>query len=120
MNSAGTKRCWKLITITTAQLIWKLRCERVMGDRDSPFTNQEVKNRWEKAVNSRVKLDLLLMNPSLGSKALPMRKVLDTWGTVINLNPIGGYTVRLNSLSRVLVGRIHWYEEPIKDPDKQH
>jgi hypothetical protein len=60
-------------------LIWKLRNERVIGERNGA-SPQEITNRWTKCLNVRLELDCLLTNANKwGKKSLKKSLVLATW-----------------------------------------
>ena len=67
----------------SAHLIWRLRNERVIGDRGEA-TEPEIRNRWKKAINSRLHLDCVLTNEArYGKKAMDKSLVRGTWKKVL-------------------------------------
>jgi hypothetical protein len=85
-NGKGTSRLFKIIVTETAFLIWKLRCERRIGNNDNPtnqYSNAEIKNRWLAAINQRLTLDRLMTDHKYGKKALKQKTVLKTWDDVL-------------------------------------
>ncbi|KAK1216048.1 hypothetical protein PQX77_021325 [Marasmius sp. AFHP31] len=77
---AGKNRLWKILISESAHLIWRLRCERVIGNDNRPFKPEEVRARWENTINDRIRLDRLLMNKKrYANKALSERAVENTW-----------------------------------------
>jgi hypothetical protein len=81
----GESRLRRLLTIESAHLIWKLRCERIMSNKNREFSQEEIRNRWLFAMNERLNQDKDLTDPRWGKKAIPKRKVLDTWkGSILD------------------------------------
>ncbi|KAJ6619315.1 hypothetical protein B0H10DRAFT_2026894 [Mycena sp. CBHHK59/15] len=65
----GTTRLFQIIVSESAHLIWRLRNERVIQEKDAA-SDREIQNRWRKAVNSRLNLDCVLTNDGkYGKKA---------------------------------------------------
>jgi ribonuclease HI len=62
-------------------LIWKLRCECVIGRNSEPPTANEIHNRWVHTINERLEIDKNLTNELKFGKQyiLPRKLVLDTW-----------------------------------------
>ncbi|KAJ7699515.1 hypothetical protein B0H17DRAFT_926241 [Mycena rosella] len=60
-GDAGTARLFRILVSESAHLIWCLKCERVIQEKD-PASNQETKNRWLKLMNNRLELDCLPTN----------------------------------------------------------
>lgn len=75
----GAERLYRITIAESAYLIWKLRCERVIGNENRPHSEDEVTNRWAKMINDRLKLDQNMTNPAYGKKALHKRLVIATW-----------------------------------------
>jgi ribonuclease HI/exonuclease III len=84
-NNQGTSRLFKIVVTETAFLIWKLRCERRIGNNDNPtHSNAEVRNRWLATINQRLTLDRLTTDCNkYGKKALKQRTVLKTWDDIL-------------------------------------
>ena len=79
---APRARLWRILVSEGAHLIWKLRCERVIGREDTPgWQHQEdcVATRWMAAVNARVRQDAVGTRHCYGRLALRKSLVLDTW-----------------------------------------
>ncbi|KAJ8089863.1 hypothetical protein PM082_018440 [Marasmius tenuissimus] len=66
----GDARLWKILIEESAYLLWRMRCERVIRNKNEPFTEAEVSNRWEKMMNERLQLDRRLTNKRFERKAL--------------------------------------------------
>ncbi|THU76041.1 hypothetical protein K435DRAFT_563958, partial [Dendrothele bispora CBS 962.96] len=62
----------------TLYLTWKLRCERVIANENTPFSDQEVQNKWLTMVNERLNLDSLMSRKYEG-KAILKDLVKQTW-----------------------------------------
>lgn len=86
----GDARLYRILMTESAYLIWKLRCERVIGGAENPnrpqATPQEVGARWLQTINERLRTDCLMTNTSkYGKKALNKTLVERTWeGTLRN------------------------------------
>lgn len=79
----GHARLYKILMVESAYLIWKLRCERVIQNGNSPFTKSKIIKRWLRVINNRLSLDRELSKPVYGKKALDKKKVLRTWSGVL-------------------------------------
>ncbi|KAL1707194.1 hypothetical protein EV121DRAFT_199747, partial [Schizophyllum commune] len=77
------ERLWAILISTSAYLIWKLRCERVIQNDGAEFSPQEVKNRWRLEVRGRLDLDRRMTHRKYEKKALPVGLVEATWRPVI-------------------------------------
>ncbi|KAH9910803.1 uncharacterized protein BXZ73DRAFT_57709 [Epithele typhae] len=51
------ERRWTILATESAHLIWKLRCERVIGRENEPFSEIEVRNRWYATLDRRLDLE---------------------------------------------------------------
>ncbi|KAJ6458146.1 hypothetical protein C8R47DRAFT_913115, partial [Mycena vitilis] len=79
----GTTRLFRIVVSESAHLVWKLRNERVIQQKD-PASLQEIQNRWRKAINNRLSLDCMLTNDSkYGKKAIKKSLVKKTWCKVL-------------------------------------
>ncbi|KAG6894619.1 hypothetical protein C0992_005383, partial [Termitomyces sp. T32_za158] len=76
-------RLYRIIMVEAAYLIWKLRCERVIQNENTPFTVQEVQNRWVETLNRRLALDQAMTNKNFSKKAISKDTVLKTWSDII-------------------------------------
>ncbi|KAK1223247.1 hypothetical protein PQX77_013874 [Marasmius sp. AFHP31] len=82
-NLPEARRLFKIIVTECAHLIWKMRCETVIGEKSIP-SRQEIYNRVVAAINACLKRDLL----DAKRKKLPMRYasrnlISQTWQHVI-------------------------------------
>ncbi|KAJ7821842.1 ribonuclease H-like protein, partial [Mycena leptocephala] len=80
-------RLYKILMTESAHVIWKLRCDSVIGRGGTPPSTHEVHNRWVKVMNERLEIDINLTNRSKYGKqhALSPALVLDTWrGTLLD------------------------------------
>ena len=80
----SVKNClYKILVTESTHLIWVLRCERQVANRDNPNGHhmaEEVKKQWYNRLNERVQIDCLLTNMYLYKrKALKTKKVYHTW-----------------------------------------
>ncbi|KAK0442639.1 hypothetical protein EV421DRAFT_1808158 [Armillaria borealis] len=79
----GLTRLYRILITESAYLIWCLRCERKISRNDEPerwHTQQEIRNRWIKQINTRLILDCAMANAKrYGKKALEEDTVLQTW-----------------------------------------
>ncbi|KAI0656077.1 ribonuclease H-like protein, partial [Cubamyces menziesii] len=84
----GDTRLLKIVVTETAYLIWKMRCERVIGreaEQDMQYTVREVDNRWRAALNARLRHDQAMTNVRLaGKKAVASEKVKATWEKLLS------------------------------------
>ncbi|PPR01210.1 hypothetical protein CVT24_006120 [Panaeolus cyanescens] len=98
-------RLYTIVITESAHLIWKLRCEWRIGRAEDPqkrHTNAEIRGKWYRALNTRLKLDCLQTNTfRYGNKSISKKLVKDTWkGTLEGENDLPDDWVR----SEVLVG----------------
>lgn len=107
--SIGTDRLTRILLMEATHLIWVIRCERVIGrggDPEKEHTAEEIRNRWQKKINTRLAMDQALTTKSLGRKATKEALVYDTWrGT---LREEGSLPDEWIGLPGVLVGRPTW------------
>ncbi|KAJ7891129.1 hypothetical protein B0H13DRAFT_2234834 [Mycena leptocephala] len=69
-------RLYKILMTESAHVIWKLRCDSVIGREGTPPSTHQVHNRWVKVMNERLEIDQHALSPAL---------VLDTWrGTLLD------------------------------------
>ena len=83
----GADRLTRLVITESVHLIWKLRCERVIGrqDREIPdHSKVEVQGRWLRAINQRLSTDQAITSRKFGKKALAVATVLETWRGVLH------------------------------------
>ncbi|TFY59887.1 hypothetical protein EVJ58_g5494 [Rhodofomes roseus] len=85
---SGDTRLYRIIMTESAYLIWKIRCERVIGGAENPNqplpTLQEIQGRWLHAINDRLATDCQLTNSDkYGNKAIRQSLVERTWGGVL-------------------------------------
>ncbi|KAF8079074.1 hypothetical protein FPV67DRAFT_1467420 [Lyophyllum atratum] len=80
---SGSSRLFRILVVESAYLIWKLRCARVCGNDNRPFSSVEILNRWTKAMNDRFDLDRALTDKKFGKKALSQKLVKRTWEKVV-------------------------------------
>lgn len=97
-NVAGS-RLRRILVSETAHLIWKVRCDRVINDREPSM--KTIRKRWTNTMNSRLELDKIMANKSkYGSKANPPKLVLRTWdGTLANEGELPDNWIRERGVS---------------------
>lgn len=87
--SPGKQRLLKIIIAETMWLVWRMRCERVIGHEDDStwqHTTEEIENRWLNAINTRMTTDRIRTNTArFKSKASTREEVRDTWKSVSNM-----------------------------------
>ncbi len=75
---------WCILCTEALHLVWKLRCERVIGREGEQFTEAEVANRFYATIESRLNLDRRTAAISRkGKKALKPCEVERIWLPVI-------------------------------------
>ncbi|KAF5335272.1 hypothetical protein D9758_016227 [Tetrapyrgos nigripes] len=75
----GDTRLWRILITESAYLIWALRCERVIAKDNTPFSEEEIENRWWKMIDERFKLDARMTSKKYEHKAMPRKLVENTW-----------------------------------------
>ncbi|KAH9833541.1 uncharacterized protein C8Q71DRAFT_823758 [Rhodofomes roseus] len=78
----GATRLWRILISESAFLIWKLRCERVIGHEEEErwaHSSNELRSRWASTMNQRLHLDAATTHPRFGRKALRRDIYADTW-----------------------------------------
>ncbi|KAH9911757.1 uncharacterized protein B0H18DRAFT_891836 [Fomitopsis serialis] len=97
-------RLWKILLSESLYLIWKLRCERVIGHADEEgwtHSDRSVSRKWAHAMNARISQDRAMTHARFGRTALKRDQVLGTWkGTLKDEQHLPSDWTR----SRVLVG----------------
>ena len=73
----GDMRLYRILVSESAHLIWRLRNERVIRERE--ITDIEIRNRWTHAMNLRLKLDYLSTSPRYGRSRTCPKLVAATW-----------------------------------------
>jgi ribonuclease HI len=82
-TDAGTSRLYRIVIAESAHLIWCLRNERVIQEKN-PASAPEIHNRWRKKLNDRIRLDRLLTNKNkYGNKSIPKSLVRRTWKKIV-------------------------------------
>ncbi|KAJ7843032.1 hypothetical protein B0H13DRAFT_2413103 [Mycena leptocephala] len=80
-------RLYRILITESAHVIWKLRCDSVIGRGGTAPSKNEVHNRWLKVINERLEIDKNLTNKLKYGKqhALSPSLVLETWsGTLLD------------------------------------
>ncbi|KAJ7610555.1 hypothetical protein DFH06DRAFT_1246080 [Mycena polygramma] len=82
-SGTGASRLFRIVVSESAHLIWKLRNERVIGNKGTAST-REIHNRWCKSINNRLALDCALTNKAkYGKKSLRKDIVRKTWCKIL-------------------------------------
>ncbi|KAH9840759.1 uncharacterized protein C8Q71DRAFT_829641 [Rhodofomes roseus] len=79
-------RLWRILVSEAAYLIWKLRCERVIGHEDDPewqHSPTATIQRWYASLNRRLQLDLVATRRSFGRLTVSRRLVWSTWTAIV-------------------------------------
>ncbi|KAJ7624010.1 hypothetical protein B0H17DRAFT_963997 [Mycena rosella] len=98
------ERLYRILISESMHLIWKLRCECVIGCNGEPLIMHEVHNRWLKNINERLEEDMNLTNYlKFGRQhSLLPSVVIDTWkGTLLEEEKLPDDWLRVTG---VLVG----------------
>ncbi|KAJ7915040.1 hypothetical protein B0H13DRAFT_1872408 [Mycena leptocephala] len=61
-HHAAKARLYRILITESMYLIWKLRCECVIGRNGEPPTANEIHNRWVHTINERLEIDRNLTN----------------------------------------------------------
>ncbi|KAH9910347.1 uncharacterized protein B0H18DRAFT_896059, partial [Fomitopsis serialis] len=84
----GANRLWRILVSEAAHLIWKLRCERVIGhetDREWTHTKTHVRRKFMYVLNNRLAMDVEATRKKYGKLAQKADLVLATWnGTIFD------------------------------------
>ncbi|KAJ3715190.1 hypothetical protein C8R42DRAFT_549572, partial [Lentinula raphanica] len=81
-KSTGLSRLFRIIVSESAYLIWKLRNERVIGNKDAPSRTQ-ILNKWDWTIRSRYQLDKMTMSKKSRTKRLSKKIMKNTWQLVV-------------------------------------
>jgi len=79
----GANRLWRILISKSAHLIWKLRCERVIRNENTPYTSEEIRNKWYKMMDERLETDCRMTMPRYGKKGLKTKVVALTWKSTL-------------------------------------
>ncbi|KAH9923245.1 uncharacterized protein B0H18DRAFT_878839, partial [Fomitopsis serialis] len=84
----GASRFWRILISEATHLIWKLRCERVIGHSDEPHwehSDLQVRRRFTYVMNNRLLIDVATTHKKYGKLARKSDLVLATWnGTILD------------------------------------
>ncbi|KAJ7435160.1 hypothetical protein B0H11DRAFT_1756412, partial [Mycena galericulata] len=82
----STAGLYRILITESLYLIWKLRCECVIGRDGEPPTENEIYNRWVHTINEHLEIDKNLTNELKFGKqySLPPSLVLETWKGTLN------------------------------------
>ncbi|KAK0478993.1 hypothetical protein IW261DRAFT_1628625 [Armillaria novae-zelandiae] len=79
----GKERLYRIIMSTSIQVIWGLRCKRVISRENEHLPPGMVEKTWLKAVNDRLEMDYLMTRKKFGRKAQKPQRVQQTWSRVL-------------------------------------
>ncbi|KAJ7806734.1 hypothetical protein B0H13DRAFT_1669661 [Mycena leptocephala] len=81
----GATRLYRILISESTYLIWKIRCESVIGHGGEPLSEIEIHNRWVSLLNERLSIDRLLTDKlKYGKQAsVPRTLVLQTWSKTL-------------------------------------
>ena len=80
-----------------------MHCERVIRNENTPYTQEEVRNRWYKIMDNRLEIDCHMTNLKYGRRGLKMRIVANTWKGILEKEE--DLPRNWTEVSGVLVGR---------------
>ncbi|CAK5280006.1 unnamed protein product [Mycena citricolor] len=82
-EDASLSRLFRIIISESAHLIWRIRCERVIQEKDNASTT-EVESRWKKTINTRLLIDCKMTNAArYGKRSLKPSLVKKTWAKTL-------------------------------------
>ncbi|EIW62451.1 uncharacterized protein TRAVEDRAFT_114846 [Trametes versicolor FP-101664 SS1] len=79
---AGETRFLRILLTESCHLVWKLRCERVIGREGDPekyHSVSEIRRRWLNAMQQRLDLDRALAKPAYKKGSISKKLILSTW-----------------------------------------
>ncbi|KAH9926108.1 uncharacterized protein B0H18DRAFT_876537, partial [Fomitopsis serialis] len=86
----GATRLWRILISEAVHLIWKLRCDRVIGHAEEDgweHRDAEVTNKLQYTLNARLALDVEAVRRKYGDLALRRDLALATWNKVLRDEP---------------------------------
>jgi ribonuclease HI len=90
-RDAGTSRLYRILVSESAHLIWRLRNERVIQQKDTAST-PEIHNRWLHQINNRLMIDCAMTNKNkYGKRAIKTAVVKQTWKGILKDEGFSGY-----------------------------
>ncbi|KAJ4501346.1 hypothetical protein C8R41DRAFT_892509 [Lentinula lateritia] len=81
-RNPGTSRLFRILISESAYLIWKLRCERVIGEKTINIA--QITNQWTWSIESRLNLDCLLTSKKFSAGKVSKEMVKKTWGKLVS------------------------------------
>ena len=99
-------RLWRILVTESAHLIWRMRCERVIGHEGEArwrHTEKAVTTQWLRVMNDRMRQDITRTNPRFGRMALSTEVVEETWRNLVP-PPARASGNWIEKIDRVLVG----------------
>ncbi|KAH9913935.1 uncharacterized protein B0H18DRAFT_857153, partial [Fomitopsis serialis] len=83
----GATRLWRILISEASHLIWKLRCERVIGHSDEPgweHNDQQIRRRLAYTLNNRLLIDVAATQRKFEKLARNSELVIATWNSTIH------------------------------------
>ncbi|KAJ6536993.1 hypothetical protein B0H19DRAFT_962784 [Mycena capillaripes] len=81
---SGVNRLFRIVISESAYLIWKFRCERVIGRDGESHSDAEIHNRWVHTLNERLEIDQSMACDYHQDKKLVLPSlVLQTWSRTL-------------------------------------
>ncbi|KAJ6493944.1 hypothetical protein C8R47DRAFT_1176477 [Mycena vitilis] len=117
LASLSVNRLFRILISESAYLIWKLRCERVIGRDGEAHSAAEIHNRWVHTLNDRLEIDRFMacdLSYQGRQKILPA-VVLRTWSRT--LLDEGNLTHHWLREPKVLVGIVPKRSQRSPSPD---
>ncbi|KAK0477132.1 hypothetical protein IW261DRAFT_1338897 [Armillaria novae-zelandiae] len=78
-RDTGKERLYRLVMSISIQVIWSIRCKRVISKENVPIPANVVETTWLRAMNDRLEMDYLMTHRNFGRRALKPQTVLRTW-----------------------------------------
>ncbi|KAJ7924653.1 hypothetical protein B0H13DRAFT_1863693 [Mycena leptocephala] len=114
---SGVNRLCRILISESAYLIWKIRCERVIGRDGEAHSEAEIHNRWVHTLNDRLEVDrFMACDYALQSKKLiPPSLVVQTWNRTLSEDKLPKDW--LTATPKVLVGIVPRRSRRSSSPD---
>ncbi|KAF9256213.1 hypothetical protein L218DRAFT_1027531 [Marasmius fiardii PR-910] len=101
-NEHGCRRFNRILISESARLIWLIRNDHVINERDE-ISQNEITQRWLNMINKRLNLEKDMTNRIFEKKALSKTSVQNTWNGLIR-NEAGSTKDWIAKKEEVLVG----------------
>ncbi|KAJ7885634.1 ribonuclease H-like protein, partial [Mycena leptocephala] len=82
---SGVNRLYRILISESVYLIWKIRCERVIGRDGEAHSETEIHNRWVHTLNDRLERDRFMVcdYAHQSKKLVPPSLVVRTWNRTL-------------------------------------